>query len=791
MSYATEQAAPSRTPCSLVIITLDFCSLVYGVGACTASGAAGSECYNTFPTCQVKTAYVKTTKDYKFTNHEAPLPFSTGERPYVKSISYLPTEIKDTLTVKGRCTTEMTDEPDTDVGFDPYVSTRASVQGTFWKKFLARNTNYRGRRIAVYDGFVGVSEADFILYGPRFVGGLENITISRGAVKIEAADLLKSLDDVEIPAKLNLKLATDITIAATSITLAGTDLSSMDSPSGYIRVDDEIIYYAAINTTTKIISSCTRAMFGTTAAEHNANAKVQLCKYYAAMSPFRTMCQIMDDAGVLEDDINVCAYVVAHDFGEAMNVSAIITEPEKASTLYWELVDLMGCKSWVAEDQRITIARTVPNHPDRTYSEITDEQSILERSGSVDLNRESLITRGTIYWDLDPIGKPGEQTDYRRVNIAVDADAEGVNEQNQIAEKKIMTRWVSTGTLGETSSSAGSCRQGDPVSYGDMLLDGSLEMWSDATTLKLWTTVGLGSSSVNQEFTNFRHGAFCARMDIDESNSTAQIYRIFQPVQNTEYTLSFYQYASAASKTMKYKVEIYLDDFTTYYYLEAAGTWTVDETWLTVPYSPSFAQTSKTFTTPDENYICAGTVYFQNDSAASSSIYIDEITITPTGGLVSLVQDYDFSLFDPADSAYWFSQTEGASAVQAAAGKALLVIDADNNFAGLGNGNACGEVESYTLTSYKYSFLHSETGTGTMKYEIYAAGEWLQADGSWLAVLHFFTVAHAAIETLVEKTFTTPPPDPSNYVSPYIFFRNDSAASCTITLDDVILELVV
>ena len=47
-TFAAKQSAISRTPCALVIITLDVCSLTYGVGACTAAAGAGSECYNTY-----------------------------------------------------------------------------------------------------------------------------------------------------------------------------------------------------------------------------------------------------------------------------------------------------------------------------------------------------------------------------------------------------------------------------------------------------------------------------------------------------------------------------------------------------------------------------------------------------------------------------------------------------------------------------------------------------------------------------------------------------------------------
>jgi hypothetical protein len=452
-AYADKQAELNVTPCAYAVITGDYCARTYGVAPCTAAGAAGTECCNTFPTCQDRTNFSRTTKNYEFSSHEKPLPFSAGERPYIKTSKPLPTEIKDSLTVNGRLTLEMTDEPGTDVGLDPYVSTRTSVQGSYWKKWLARNPNFKGRPLKYYEGFIGLTKSDFTTDGKRFTGILDNITLGRGTVKIEAVDILKALDQVEIPKKLNLKLANNILAADVSITLSGDDVSSLDSPTGYVRIDDEIVYYGAINTTTKIISSCTRAQFSTTAADHNDGTKVQKTKYYAEDNPFDTMQAVLTDGGIPAGDVDTTAFTTEKAFVDDLNVYAVISEPVKASILYYELVDLMGCKTWVDENLQITIARNLPNHPDRTYTTITDTANILADSGSVDLNQKGLVTRCSLYWDKDALGKEDDAASYARLTLALDADAEGVNEYNQVAEKKIMSRWVHSGVTGSTEES--------------------------------------------------------------------------------------------------------------------------------------------------------------------------------------------------------------------------------------------------------------------------------------------------------------------------------------------------
>ena len=52
MSYDTERVKLGRKPLLICEIDLDQCALVYGQSPCTASGPAGSECYNTRKTCQ-------------------------------------------------------------------------------------------------------------------------------------------------------------------------------------------------------------------------------------------------------------------------------------------------------------------------------------------------------------------------------------------------------------------------------------------------------------------------------------------------------------------------------------------------------------------------------------------------------------------------------------------------------------------------------------------------------------------------------------------------------------------
>ncbi len=203
MSFGSELASISRRRQDVVAITLDTCNLTWGVAPCTAS--TGSKCYNTYITCDDKPHYDKRGKKYFFTNAGANNFKIPEALPYITEISDLPTEIKENGTVTKRLKVRFADEPElTDTVMDKYYADRATIQGSFWQKLVARNPNYKGRIIELYEGFDSLSVADFTL---RFAGKIENITLGNGWCEIEAIDLLRSLDDIEFPTPMNIKLA--------------------------------------------------------------------------------------------------------------------------------------------------------------------------------------------------------------------------------------------------------------------------------------------------------------------------------------------------------------------------------------------------------------------------------------------------------------------------------------------------------------------------------------------------------------------------------------------------------
>lgn len=424
----------------LVLLELDWCGRTFGVAPCLASG---TPCYNTWRTCKYISAYQNVGRTYRFCSAEFPQVLPDA-RPYVASVRWMPTEIKTNLTVNARVTVEMADEPDGDVGIDPYWSQRSNHPGTFWKKLLARNANYRGRTLKIFEGRPGAPESTYTL---RWIGKLDNITVKGAKVALESVDLLKDLSKVEVPPKVNTKLAADVAVDYTLGLSLTEDVEAFPS-LGYVRIDDEIIRYESKDDVTKQLSTLSRAQFGTAAAEHKAKTKVQPVRYFTPKSGFdHLLDMLLVDAGIDPGYVDEDAFTYWKAWPQRdIDFSAVVSEPKKLSDLFFEVVDLLDCKVWVAENLKITIRRNVQNAPGRTYHVLSDEDDITLESGSVDHNEKSRITRVSIYWDKIATGKDGESTSYRRLDIAVDPDAE--SNYDGVIEKTVLCRWIDP-TCGE------------------------------------------------------------------------------------------------------------------------------------------------------------------------------------------------------------------------------------------------------------------------------------------------------------------------------------------------------
>lgn len=162
----------------------------------------------------------------------------------------------------------------------------------------------------------------------------------------------------------------------------------------------------------------------------------------------------------------------------------------------------------------------------------------------------------------------------------------------------------------------------------NFLTNGNFESWASTTDVNNWTEYITGTSTVNREAVLQHSGTYCVRMDVDASNSLVYIHQNITLYKDTTYNLDFW-YLTSATKTARYRIK----DNTTGKYLQVDGSWGLIYDFVLSPVT-SWTNISKTFI-PETNGTYS--IIFRNLSAASSSIYFDDVTVTDVSNISHLI----------------------------------------------------------------------------------------------------------------------------------------------------------
>ena len=434
-----------RRPFVYVEIDLDYCPLTYGTAPCTANPAA-TKCYNTLKTCKALAAYATAMatparKTYRFGSADQLVRGGDDMIPSVRSVKFAPTKIEDQggLGARAAVSIALMDTTHNDVNVDKYVDTRGQNMlnnGTFWSRLLARNPYYISRPLRLYTGFLGADETvasgefNVQYYVMESISGPD----AMGHVSITAKDVLNLVDDdrAKIPAIRSGYLNVACTSASMTLFIKDSDYTTYPG-SGFLVIDNEVIKYAGVvgtapNDITMTVVS--RGVFGTIAAAHSVDAKVQPgYAFDVAGGPVRidaALIALLNAAGVPNSRIDIASWTVeANRWCDAVRLYGIVCAPTGSRTLIRDVCKQANVYIWY--DTRSQLVKFRVNRPalgdEITY--VNDDIHILEGSFKQSAVAAKRLSRVFYYYGIiDPTQKPTEPSNYRGQYVQVDGQAE-------------------------------------------------------------------------------------------------------------------------------------------------------------------------------------------------------------------------------------------------------------------------------------------------------------------------------------------------------------------------------
>lgn len=182
---------------------------------------------------------------------------------------------------------------------------------------------------------------------------------------------------------------------------------------------------------------------------------------------------------------------------------------------------------------------------------------------------------------------------------------------------------------------------GDSMWGKNSVQDGDFYYWKVAaptTDLYYWIETLAGTSTINRDTAQVQVGNYSVRMDIDALESQAQMRQRVSLLRNRDYRLVFKYLNSEVAKTAKFM--LYNEDLGVS--LKEDGTWAIGQVWISLANVVAWTNYSLDFKShPDfANY----DLYFENDTALSSSIYFDNVGIL-TAGVAALLADITEAIF--------------------------------------------------------------------------------------------------------------------------------------------------
>ena len=458
-----------RKPLQIVEIDIDYCSLTYASAPCAAVlGTTGvRKCYNTYFTCQDKANFATSTLTLRFANNQTGLPKGTIIYPALAgAVSTNPTEVNlggvgdklGSLGKRARVTVKLKDFTDSDIYTDKYRSGRVDgtaqtdeggydpqSRGTFFGKLRRRWPYYIGRALRVKEGYEGdalasmrtrhyvISEWD----GPGING---NVTITAKDI-LDLADNKKAL----VPAPSRGKLGSDIDDSSLAVfDLIPAGIGSEYAASGRASIGSEIVTYTRSSDT---ITLTGRGVDGSEAQDHDADDAFQQC-YRAenATIPAAIADLLQNYAGISASFLPTTKWnAEAGRWIPHWRLNRTIHKPTGLTKVLGEILQLGILLWWDDIDQEVNFQVNRPTDIGETVTEVTDAANLIEGSLRNSDLHDKRLSRVLFWHGVRDFTAPNDRgNDFKRVEVAIDEDAESANEYDETRVFEIFNPWLGT-----------------------------------------------------------------------------------------------------------------------------------------------------------------------------------------------------------------------------------------------------------------------------------------------------------------------------------------------------------
>jgi len=430
-------------------LDLDRCSLTYGSSPCTAAiGVTGErKCFNCFATCQDKDNYASETVTARYSKASAALPVEIDAIPSIQDVSLRPQklELGESIGIRASMTVTFKDHryPDTGPEGDRYLDDREYdpyTLGTYFGKFRTRYPYTRFNDIRLIRG-TSDQPLDQMETRHFIVDSVAGPT-SSGTFTITAKDALKLADGDKAQAPLlsDGYLSADISDTATSFTLEPVGIGNLSYPeSGTGQIGGkEIVEYTRSGDT---VTLGTRGARGTTAQEHDAEDRFQICLTYTGQEVTAIIEDLLVNyAGVPSEYISTGTWLAEDEAYIGRVYTATIGEPTAVKDLINELLRQTASTIWwddIAKIIRFRVLRQVSSD-----AALYNDDLIVGGSFSAKDQPDKRVSQvWTFYGQLNPLEDLNDPKNYavslRTVNLVSETNFGGAP-----AIERIYSRWI-------------------------------------------------------------------------------------------------------------------------------------------------------------------------------------------------------------------------------------------------------------------------------------------------------------------------------------------------------------